>query len=150
MSDLEPSNVAILFKRITIHCSATPNFKPITVAEIDDWHRRRGMRCIGYHYLIGLDGVVYPGRPLTMHGAHVEGENQCNIGICLTGTDRFGLPQLIALWGLILDLTKKYGIPNKDVYCHYEFPSAVAQGKTCPNFTRTELHNFLEFIAKYG
>lgn len=34
-------------KEIIIHCSATKEGRNFTVADIDRWHRERGMRCIG-------------------------------------------------------------------------------------------------------
>ena len=39
-------------KEIIIHCSATKEGRNFTVADIDRWHRERGMRCIGYHFVI--------------------------------------------------------------------------------------------------
>ena len=40
---------------------------------------------IGYHFLIGRDGTIYEGRPLTQLGAHVGGHNTGNIGIAFVG-----------------------------------------------------------------
>ncbi len=40
---------------------------------------------IGYHFLIGRDGKGFEGRELQWQGAHVEGENKANIGICFLG-----------------------------------------------------------------
>ena len=34
----------------------------VTVAEITLWHKARGFRTIGYHYVVGLDGEVHAGR----------------------------------------------------------------------------------------
>ena len=39
-------------REIIIHCSATKEGRNFTVADIDRWHRERGMRCIGYHFVI--------------------------------------------------------------------------------------------------
>ena len=49
---------------IIIHCSATKEGQPFSVADIDRWHRARGFRCIGYHFVIYLDGSVHAGRPI--------------------------------------------------------------------------------------
>ena len=47
---------------IIIHCTATPEGRHVTVADIDSWHRARGFASIGYHYVIYLDGSVHAGR----------------------------------------------------------------------------------------
>ena len=44
---------------IIIHCAATPEGKHFTVADIDAWHKKRGFKCIGYHFVIYLDGSVH-------------------------------------------------------------------------------------------
>lgn len=68
---------------IIIHCSATPEGRDVTAAQIDQWHRQRGFKSIGYHYVIRLDGSVEVGRNETAIGAHCSGHNRSSIGICL-------------------------------------------------------------------
>ena len=58
---------------IIIHCSATIEGKDYTVADIDRWHRARGFRKIGYHYVIYRDGSIHAGRPISETGAHCAG-----------------------------------------------------------------------------
>lgn len=70
---------------IIVHCSATPAGRDFTAAEIDRWHRERGFREIGYHYIVRLDGTVESGRPLREIGAHCRGHNANSIGICYIG-----------------------------------------------------------------
>jgi len=41
---------------IIVHCTATPEGRPVTIADIDRWHRQRGWSGIGYHRVIGLNG----------------------------------------------------------------------------------------------
>lgn len=41
---------------IIIHCSATRAGQGFTATDIDRWHRQRGFRSIGYHFVIRLDG----------------------------------------------------------------------------------------------
>ena len=48
--------------KVIIHCSATPEGKDYTVADIDRWHRERGFNEIGYHYVVYRDGSVHAGR----------------------------------------------------------------------------------------
>ena len=54
---------------IIIHCSATRAGQDFTAADIDRWHRQRGFRSIGYHFVVRLDGTVEPGGmlPSTEH-----------------------------------------------------------------------------------
>ena len=85
---------------IVIHCSATRSGQDVRAADIDKWHKERGFKMIGYHYVIDLDGTVETGRPLTMAGAHCNtagtsgrSYNQHSIGICYVGgLDKNGNP----------------------------------------------------------
>ena len=70
---------------IIVHCAATPEGKNFKAADIDRWHRERKMKCIGYHYVVDLDGTVEPGRPESEIGAHCLGHNQYSIGVCYVG-----------------------------------------------------------------
>ena len=45
--------------KIIIHCTATPEGRPVTIADVDKWHKERGFAGIGYHYLIGLNGEIW-------------------------------------------------------------------------------------------
>lgn len=71
--------------KLVIHCSATKEGKSFTVADIDSWHKKRGFKKIGYHYVIYLDGSIHEGRKEDEIGAHVEGYNSNSIGICYIG-----------------------------------------------------------------
>lgn len=131
-------------KRITLHCSDTPNGVHCSTESIRKWHiEKRGWSDIGYHFVIELDGSVHPGRPLTEVGAHVEGHNQDNVGICLVGTDMFAIEQISALKALIEKLCEDHGIPFAFVYAHREWDTAQAQGKTCPNIPGESLRVWL-------
>jgi len=129
----------MLANRITLHCSDTPNGKWIDPLEVKRWHvDGNGWDDIGYHYLINVDGNVSSfatgvGRALNKQGAHVAGENKNNIGICLIGRSAFTKDQWKALREQIDGLRLLYQIPAWNIWCHYEFPSAKAQGKQCPN-----------------
>jgi N-acetyl-anhydromuramyl-L-alanine amidase AmpD len=111
---------------IVVHCSATRAGQDVRASDINKWHLERGFKCIGYHFVIDLDGTIEVGRPLTMDGAHcntcgVSGRpyNKHSIGICyIGGLDKNGKPadtrtpaQKLALSRLIYDdLLPKY--PN--------------------------------------
>ncbi|MBQ9474658.1 MAG: N-acetylmuramoyl-L-alanine amidase [Bacteroidales bacterium] len=126
---------------IIVHCSATPEGRPVTVEDIDLWHRERGFRCIGYHYVIYLDGTVHPGRPVSEPGAHCTGHNANSIGVCYVGgcdaamnpKDTRTPAQKEALRTLIRKLLNVY--PGATVHGHREFAN-----KDCPSFdVATEL-----------
>lgn len=47
----------------------------------------KGWADIGYHYLVGMTGTVYEGRPLYTVGAHCEGFNTPSFGVCFLTAD---------------------------------------------------------------
>ena len=71
--------------RIILHCSATRAGHHIKAANIREWHLARGWRDIGYHYVVGIDGVIEAGRSIDQIGAHAKGHNRDSIGICYVG-----------------------------------------------------------------
>lgn len=103
---------------IIIHCSATRQGADFGAADIARWHRQRGFRAIGYHYVIRLDGTLEKGRPIEQAGAHCKGWNATSIGICyIGGLDTNGKPadtrtpeQIETLAKLVKELQRKYGI----------------------------------------
>lgn len=121
--------------KIIVHCTATPEHQKVTVADINQWHRQRGMRCIGYHYVIYLDGSIHAGRAESEIGAHCSGQNAHSIGVCYVGgcdhalkpKDTRTLEQKTALVSLLRNLKSKY--PNAKIYGHRDFSN-----KACPSF----------------
>lgn len=121
--------------KIILHCSATKEGKNFTVKDIDEWHRQRGFKCIGYHYVIYLDGTVHKGRGESEVGAHCSGHNSFSIGICyIGGLDVNGKPkdtrtdkQKAAIKSLVAELKQKY--PYATIHGHNEFAN-----KACPCF----------------
>jgi hypothetical protein len=73
--------------RVTIHHTETPSTDPARqVRGIQNYHMdTRGWCDVGYHFLIGVDGTIYEGRPLEKLGAHTGGQNTNNIGIAFIG-----------------------------------------------------------------
>lgn len=59
--------------RIVIHCSATGADRPLSAAELDRMHRKRGFNGCGYHYYIRRDGQICTMRPVERVGAHAKG-----------------------------------------------------------------------------
>lgn len=106
---------------IIIHCSDSTFGDSKT---IDEWHKEKGWREIGYHYVI-LNGVIAPGKYVKDKdglieagreinndtlmtenevGAHALGYNRDSIGACMIGgvngsKDYFSLPQY---WSTII------------------------------------------------
>ena len=70
---------------IVIHCSAVPTWQESSAADIDRWHRAKGWKGIGYHYVVRRDGSVETGRPLERIGSHCLYHNEHSIGICYEG-----------------------------------------------------------------
>jgi len=126
-----------------IHCSATKpewmdNFTvEDKLQEIDNWHKARGWKGFGYHYLIDRDGSVATGRPLEEVGAHVSGHNTNSIGVCIVGgfgsnaddnpENNFTQAQLDSLYELVSELSQRF--PNAKVRGHNEVAN-----KACPGF----------------
>jgi N-acetylmuramoyl-L-alanine amidase len=127
--------------RIILHCSATPEGKDFTVADIDKWHKARGWQRIGYHYVIYRDGSVHEGRNIAVAGAHTSGYNKNSIGVCYIGgvatdgrtpKDTRTPAQRRALRVLVEQLKKQF--PKATVHGHYEFAA-----KACPSFKISDL-----------
>ena len=72
-------------KHIAIHCTATKEGVDIGFEEIDRWHKKRGWKGCGYHYIVRLDGQVEVGREEKEIGAHVKGYNRHSIGVVYVG-----------------------------------------------------------------
>ena len=127
-------------KEIIVHCTATREGMDFKADDVDRWHRARGFRMIGYHFLVLLDGTVVKGRPLAMVGAHCLGHNANSIGVCYVGgLDFRGRPsdtrtpaQKKALRALVDKLKEQY--PEARVAGHREFAA-----KACPCFDIEDL-----------
>jgi N-acetylmuramoyl-L-alanine amidase len=130
---------------VVLHCSDTPDnpsnaFYDTRPEDIDKWHKARGFKRIGYHYIVTRDGEVHAGRPPEVEGAHTRGRNTGSLGICLVGRQLFTPEQMDALYSLYFRLKEQYGIESKNWYCHNEFDPS----KTCPNIHGSDLRERLE------
>jgi len=133
---------------IILHHSDTPNsnFK-VNAKMIGSWHRDRGFREIGYHFVIKRDGKLEIGRALNKFGAHALGYNK-DIGICLVGTGSATIKdnmicdasngvkflteaQIITFNALLVDLKFRYDITH--LLGHYQTYANVVK-KSCPGF----------------
>ena len=125
---------------IIVHCTATPEGRDVTVEEIDAWHRKRGFKSIGYHYVIYLDGSIHKGREDDKIGAHCVGYNSRSLGVCYVGglakdgktpKDTRTEAQKQSLYKLLKMLKTKY--PEARIFGHKDFAA-----KACPCFDATK------------
>lgn len=132
---------------IVVHCSATKATQDIGRDEIDRWHKQKGWKAIGYHFVIRRNGLLERGRPLDDDdllepaegevGAHVEGFNRRSVGVCLVGGSddllrparNFTQAQYDELEKLLLALVEQF--PGAEVRGHRDFPGVT---KSCPSF----------------
>ena len=125
--------------KLIIHCTATPEGRKTTLEEVTLWHRKRGFRTIGYHYLIHLNGEISRGRPVEEIGSHCKGYNKTSIGVAYVGgVDKDFKPkdtrtheQKHALRMIVEQFKDKY--PDGTIHGHYEFSK-----KACPSFNVSE------------
>ena len=134
-------------REIIVHCSATPEGRDVTTAQIRQWHLQRGFRDIGYHYIIYRDGTVHAGRPVAQIGAHCTNHNRCSIGVCYIGgmdaankhpKDTRTPQQKKALTLILKKLHADF--PNATLHGHREFAP-----KACPSFN---VHPEYDYIFK--
>lgn len=123
---------------IILHCAATKAGKDFSAKDIDGWHRKQnGWKCIGYHYVIRLDGTIEEGRNINLTGAHCTAKNTGSIGICyIGGLDADGKPkdtrtpaQEESLVRLVQSLMILHCLKPMNVWCHNNFSD-----KPCPCF----------------
>ena len=116
---------------IVIHCTASRAGQDLRASDIDKMHKERGFACIGYNYVIDLDGTIEEGRKLDRDGAHCntaglsgKSYNKHSIGIVYVGgLDENGNPadtrtpeQKKAMVELVYRLMDEY--PIKEVIGH--------------------------------
>lgn len=128
-------------KFIVVHCTATLDGVDFRASDIDKWHKQRGFKAIGYHFVIDLDGTIEKGRDEVEIGAHVKDFNHCSIGVVYVGglaknengkivpADTRTAAQKQSLFKLLTELKKKY--PGAEILGHRDFPMVA---KACPCF----------------
>jgi len=132
-----------------IHCTATEEGINYVVADIRRWHKHRGFRDIGYHFLIHLDGTIERGRPLSQPGAHAKGYNGNSIGVCYVGgldaesnpKDTRTTAQIYALRAIVSVLRAMYPeikvVGHRDLSVDLNGDGAITKNewmKACPCF----------------
>ena len=139
---------------IVIHCSATPPTMDIGVEKIREWHvGENHWDDVGYHHIVKRCGTLEPARPEEMQGSHNPQTNYRSVAVCLIGgsnasgdwENNFTDAQFVSLKSLILDLIKRYEVPEdfkqiKKIIGHYQ----VDDKKECPSF------NVPDWLEKEG
>lgn len=123
---------------LVVHCTATKENYPFTAKDIDQWHKTKGWKGIGYNYVIDLDGTIEIGRDVDLIPAQVEGWNAHAIGLVYVGgldkntlkpKDTRTLQQKESMRNLLSALKSLY--PNAKILGHRDFPNVK---KACPCF----------------
>ena len=114
---------------LVVHCADTPDDVDLQAADIHSMHLGFGWDGAGYHHIIRKDGEIQPGRPHYWQGAHVYGQNENSLGICLIGRSQFSPAQLNSLSRLLHQLKCQY--PAAEIVGHRDIQDTH---KTCPNF----------------
>lgn len=127
-------------RRITLHhTDEVPGIRARSdreiVAAIQRYHRNHlGWADIGYHYLIGRDGLVYEGRTATAQGAHSGGANNIqNLGIAMIGNFSRRMPtggQMQALEAFLGDQQRAHRVGTAKVYGHRDLGPTECPGTT--------------------
>ena len=122
---------------IAVHCSATPEGKHHTAADIDRWHRAQGWAGIGYNAVVLLDGTIEEGRDEAQVPTHARGYNQNSIAICyIGGTDANSRPKDTRTEQQKASLlywlsAKRAQYPQAVIQGHCDYPGVK---KACPSF----------------
>ncbi len=141
-------NTKRLIQHAIIHCTATPNGRPVSLADVDFWHGKdrenRGLHpfqrnanaiakfnptCqhIGYHHIITTYGGFLNGRAIEEVGAHCLDYNHTSIGIAMAGDDKYTVAQWGVLRAYCRGLIRQY--PEIKIIGHNEVSE-----KSCPGF----------------
>lgn len=132
-----PNPTSRRIEEIIVHCTATPEGRPVTVNTIRGWHIAQGWKDIGYHWVVLLDGSIQPGRPESQVGSHVAGHNSGTMGVVYVGgvasdgktpKDTRTPAQKAALLALCRSLIQRYPAIRK-VTGHNQYAA-----KACPSF----------------
>lgn len=118
---------------------------------LDQMHKARGWKGIGYHFYITRDGQLYRGRLEDEIGAHARHYNAHSIGICYEGgLDEKGRPadtrtpaQRQALIALLRSLKIDY--PDAEIVGHCELEGVH---KACPCFSCQEYRDYFNQLKE--
>ncbi len=120
---------------IVIHSTHTKPNTDISIRDVDEWHRKRGLLKVGYHFFIKRAGLIEVGRNPNEIGAHTKEYDINSISICLAGglntrgivAPDYAKEQIESLFVLIRTL--KYMYSNAKVVGHRDLSETE-----CPSF----------------
>jgi hypothetical protein len=124
--------------RVTFQHTVTPNSDSVSMAvrlrQIQSYHMDvRGWCDIGYHFMIGQDGLVYNGRGDNLAGAYSIAAQSDNISVSFVGRHCSLIPSensLEAAAFIVGDVAHRYSIPtNREfVKSYYEYGGSSCAG----------------------
>jgi hypothetical protein len=82
MSDLAMTKKRKVFDIVWHH---TASISDHCAEQIDGWHKARGFKGIGYHYVVLKSGLIQIGRPVSKIPASVKNHNTGTIAVALCG-----------------------------------------------------------------
>lgn len=136
-------------KFLTIHCTATPEGRDNTAAEVTRWDVERFGQA-SYHHVIALGGLVVRTLQDNQRGAHTGGHNTGNIGVSYVGgtacmnaggkpKDTRTAAQKTSLEKVVRDYIARF--PGIKIRGHRDWPNVA---KACPSF---DVHAWLNSIG---
>lgn len=140
-SEINPMNG---INRITVHHSAVDNSglrNPSDTARMIEGiragHVGRGWADIGYHYVIDPSGKIWEGRSTRFQGAHVEFNNEHNLGIVVLGNFETQSPSPQAVRTLdrfVASQMARFAVPLRRVYTHQELKRTLCPGRSLQRY----------------
>ncbi len=120
---------------IVVHSTNTKSNVNVNIRMVDEWHRKKGLLKIGYHFFVKRSGKIEVGRNPNEIGAHTKDHDADSVSICLAGglntrgvvSFDYSLKQLESLF--ILIKTLKHIHPNAKVVGHKDLSET-----DCPSF----------------
>jgi hypothetical protein len=100
-------------------------------------HVQKGWADIGYHYVVDPQGRVWEGRPVYKQGAHVEDNNEHNLGVVVLGNFSVHAPTAAATSSLerfVAQQMQRYRVPLGRVYTHQELRPTECPGTRLQRF----------------
>lgn len=138
ISHPEKIDPMVSVSRITIHHDGMPPLPMKTESQIKSRivsirksHSKK-YADIGYHFIIDPLGRVWEGRPIDFQGAHVQGQNENNVGILFLGNTYEDKPTEAALDGMfrfIRYLRLRFEIDEDQIKTHRELAQTGCPGK---------------------
>lgn len=117
-----------------------------SIYDIHATHKANGWIGIGYHFFVRKDGSIYAGRPIWALGAHVQGKNDCSVGICAEGAYMSEIMPEVQKRAIaeLIDYIKRNYYPGAQVVGHREIGYSDCPGN---NFPLEELKNYTKILG---